>query len=503
VNLLNNYYSDVEGVLFDKSKTKLIQYPEGKAGNFIIPDGVTRIAYCAFGPGRRTSVIVPSSVTYVEDWAFRNTLMDFFFKGDAPSLGGPSSFYIADAQIYHDPGARGWSNSYSLWDPSTGAGYSISENAITVTAWAYSGAVTVPDTINKLSVTTISGYAFSDCTSLTSLTVGNSVTSIGDQAFSNCSGMTNVALGTSITNIGNYAFSGCIGLTTIYIPRSVTTIGIMALHFCTNLTVITVDALNPAYSSLDGLLFDKDRTELIQCPGGRSGSVTIPASVNRIEGDAFAHCSRLATIEVDALNPVFVSVGGVLFDKAQTALIQYPGGGSEIYTVPNGVTRIESGAFIGCSGLRNVTIPKSVVSIGSAAFSECSSLMEAYFEGNAPSVEWFVFDDWSSKPSSVTVYYLPGTTDWGTTFGGRPTAPWVRPYPVVLTTVPNFGIQTNLFGFIISWATNISVVVEACTNLANPVWYPLSTKTLTNGSAYFSDPQWTNYTRRYYRLRSP
>ena len=60
-----------------------------------------------------------------------------------------------------------------------------------------------------------------------------------------------------------------------------------------------------------------------------------------------------------------------------------------------------------------------------------------------------------------------------------------------------------MFGFIISWATNVPVVVEACTNLANPVWFPLQTNTLTGGSFYFSDSQWTNYPARFYRFRSP
>ena len=64
-------------------------------------------------------------------------------------------------------------------------------------------------------------------------------------------------------------------------------------------------------------------------------------------------------------------------------------------------------------------------------------------------------------------------------------------------------MRTNGFGFTISWATNIPVVVEASTNLANPIWSPLATNTLTSGSSYFSDPQWTNYPARFYRLRSP
>ncbi len=78
------------------------------------------------------------------------------------------------------------------------------------------------------------------------------------------------------------------------------------------------------------------------------------------------------------------------------------------------------------------------------------------------------------------------------------------PYPLILNNnSPSFGVQTNGFGFIISWATNIPVVVEACADLANPIWSPVGTNTLTGGSSYFSDPQWTNYSARFYRLRSP
>src|SRR5262249_35114705 len=102
----------------------------------------------------------------------------------------------------------------------------------------------------------------------------------------------------------------------------------------------------------------------------------------------------------------------------------------------------------------------------------------------------------------ATVYYLPGTMGWGTTFGGLPTALWSLPYPVVLENGPYFGVQTNGFGFVISWATNLSVVVEASTNLANPAWIPVGTNSLSNGSSYFSDPNWTKYPSRFYRLRA-
>ncbi len=67
----------------------------------------------------------------------------------------------------------------------------------------------------------------------------------------------------------------------------------------------------------------------------------------------------------------------------------------------------------------------------------------------------------------------------------------------------SFGVRSNRFGFNINWASGMVVVVEACTNLANSTWSPVQTNTLTGGSCYFSDPQWTNYRSRFYRLRSP
>jgi hypothetical protein len=106
---------------------------------------------------------------------------------------------------------------------------------------------------------------------------------------------------------------------------------------------------------------------------------------------------------------------------------------------------------------------------------------------------------WDFNP---TAYYLPGTTGWDTTFYCLATAPWFLPNPLILSS-PDFGVRANGFGFIISWATNTSVVVEACTDLANPIWFPVSRNTLTDGWSYFSDPQWRNYTRRFYRVRSP
>jgi hypothetical protein len=142
-------------------------------------------------------------------------------------------------------------------------------------------------------------------------------------------------------------------------------------------------------------------------------------------------------------------------------------------------------------------VPGSVTSIGNQAFLECGRLEGVYFQGNAPTVGLDVF----SYNIKTTVYYLPGTAGWEPTFGGRPTMLWVLPNPVILTMPPGFGVETDRFGFIISWATNASVVVEASPDLANPAWSLVSTNTLNAGSSYFNDAEWRNHSQRLYRVR--
>jgi len=164
-------------------------------------------------------------------------------------------------------------------------------------------------------------------------------------------------------------------------------------------------------------------------------------------------------------------------------------------TIPNSVTNIGDYAFYECSGLASVRIGNRVTSIGDSAFRNSSSLTGVYFTGNAlTDLGCCVFDG----ASNVTVYYRAGTVGWGLTFAGRP-AVAVSWGPVI----SNFGVRANGFGFRIMATEDIPIVVEGCTDLAGGAWVPLQSASLTNGFFDFSDPGWTNYAARFYRIRSP
>ena len=214
------------------------------------------------------------------------------------------------------------------------------------------GAITIPSEIDGKPVTRIGGDAFRDCTGLTSITIPNSVTSIGGEAFRGCTGLTSITIPNSVTSIGTWAFNGCTGLTSITIPNSVTSIGVGAFEGCTGLT-----------------------------------SITIPNSVTSISNWAFDRCTGLTSINVASENNYYSSNNGVLFNKKKTELIRYPEGKSQTsYTIPNSVTSIGYGAFYGCTGLTSITIPDSVTSIGSNAFEYCTGLTSITIPNSVTSI---------------------------------------------------------------------------------------------------------------------
>ena len=197
-------------------------------------------------------------------------------------------------------------------------------------------------------VTSISWYAFYNCRSLTSVTIPNSVTSIGEYAFYDCTSLTSVTIPDSVTRIGAWAFESCTSLTSVTIPDSVTRIGSYAFRDCASLTGIWVAEGNSHYSSdVSGVLFNKDKTTLVQCPG------------------AFA-----------------------------------------AYTIPNSVTIIGDSAFFYCTSLTSVTIPDSVTIIEGGAFSDCDNLTDVYYTGTEIAWNKIKISDYNDALKNATIHYF-------------------------------------------------------------------------------------------------
>jgi hypothetical protein len=453
VDPINTFYSSVDGVLFNKRQTTLIECPGGKLGSYTVPDSVTNIGSGALADCRSlTSVTIPNSVTSIGDYAFQlctsltsvavpnsvinmgkgtfyvctsltnvtipnnlTSIGDFAFSGTAlvtvtvpnsvTSIGRFAFYYCTGLTNVTIP-----SRVTSIGDYAFSACASLS--AITVAALnsfyssidgilfnnsrtklicfpgGKAGSYIIPST-----ATSIGRNAFDGCTFLTGVTIPNSVTSIGDNAFVGCGSLTNVTLPNSVTSIGDGAFESCSSLTSVTFPNKLTRIANWAFSYCSDLNSVTVP--NSVTSIGDGAFYNCN--SLI--------SVIIPSSVTNIGVQAFGFCTNLTAISVDAANACYSGVDGVLFNKSQTTLLQFPGGKFGNYVIPNSVTSIANWAFEGCTNLTSV-----------------------YFQGSTPGIGSSVFD----SDNNATVYYLPGTTGWGPTFGGRPTALW--PPPTIQTS---------------------------------------------------------------------
>lgn len=232
------------------------------------------------------------------------------------------------------------------------------DNTVTITGCETSatGALLIPETIQGYPVTSIGNYSFRFCRDLTNVNIPDSIVYIGNAAFKHCSGLTEFAIPNNVEYIGESAFLGCNELISVTIPDSVIFIGIIPFSSCNKLTAIHVGINNTHYSSIDGVLYDKAQATIIQYPTAKSGAYTLPVSVTSIGEYAFYGCSGLISV-----------------------------------TIPDDVISIGSHAFARCSGLKNVTIPNSVTSMGVAALGYCSELTSVTLGDGITSIEESTF----------------------------------------------------------------------------------------------------------------
>lgn len=261
-----------------------------------------------------------------------------------------------------------------------------SENTVTLTDHdaVLSGMVNIPATVtyegNDYSVTNIGWEAFNGCTAITQIIIPESVTSIEPCAFENCKALTQVNIPDGVTRIRTKTFSACEALIQITIPESIRSIEYYAFEACTSLT-----------------------------------QVHIPKNVTSIGDGAFSYCSALTQINVDIANTAYCSENGVLFDKNKTTLLQYPAGKNEtIYNMPNNVKSIGNYAFTQCTTLTQVSIPNSVTKIGKWAFCQCNSLTQINIPSSVTSIGEWAFSFCNSLTQMTVLATVPPTINYST-----------------------------------------------------------------------------------------
>lgn len=224
------------------------------------------------------------------------------------------------------------------------------------------------------SVTSIGMGAFEYCSGLTSITLPTNLSKIESWAFYNCSGLSSFNLPTGLKSISDYAFHSCYGLTSILLPKNLSSIGGAAFISCTNLAEYIVDLENPNYSSLNGVLFNKDKTKLISYPCGKTGGYITPSTVYTIGNSSFSSCIRLTSISMSGSNSLTKIESSAFANCVNVSSI----------LLPSSLDTIAEFAFQECYSLKTITIPSSVRNIESSSFYYCSSLTDYIVDNNNP-----------------------------------------------------------------------------------------------------------------------
>lgn len=330
-----------------------------------LPSTTVSIGYLAFYYAWNLSATlsIPASVKSISDYAFYG----------CSSL---SNFAVANAN--------------TRYSSVNGVLFNKAQDTLFIFPQAKSGNYSVPST-----VTHIAKSAFENCWNLTGVTFPTSLRSIGSYAFSYCSGIIgSLTLPASLQKIEDGAFYGCYNLTeTVTIPANLTDIGSYCFLESNNIKSFVINSSNTKYASSNDVMYSKNMDTLFICPGGKTGSFTIPNSVKLIGSYAFYKCSKISgTMNIPALvdyigyyaffgcsmitdymvnasNLYFSSTDGVLLSKNNDRLLAYPVQKSGAYTLPSMLKEIDPGAFAYCEYLSGcINIPSEVKFIGEYAF---------------------------------------------------------------------------------------------------------------------------------------
>lgn len=457
--------------------------------SIILPTNIKTIGESAFYDHAAAVIRIPASVTTIGYGAFspsyNNTCTIFFCEAPSKPDGWTEDWagYNDECPIIWDCNNNNIADDGNIYVEQAGVVYKIEESSASVVCCERSqktiviadtimvGDTTYPvinfsenfslsynNTVEILSIgnniTTINASIFSHCEALTSVTIGESVESIGSNAFEYCTLLENLEFSNGLKSISSSAFTGCNSLKIIEIPSSVTSIGTNAFRLCASLTDIFVDDNNTNYCSIDGVLYDKDVTTLIQYPMGKMNpafevpnsvtsissnafdrcksitSLTLPESITSMGSNAFydckalSHVNYLGTLEqwcniefASSANPLSygatLSIQGELITNlvipdTVTTLKSYAfyGGAFNSIVIGDSVTTIGRSAFDSCAVTKTLTLGKNVKTLNSYVFYGCTGLEELNYKAtalNALSSNNYVFSDAGFKSAGITL----------------------------------------------------------------------------------------------------
>lgn len=307
----NPVYFSEDGILYDKLKTTLIRYPNGRANTaFTIPNSIKTIGEGAFFYSKHlTSVTIPKGVTKIDNLAFTESALTSVIIPDSVTTIGDGVFKCCASLTNVD-----------LPDSIT----SIGSEAFL--GCEYLTAVRIPNGVTNLS------HTFCNCYRLVNVTLPDRLTNLGEETFYGCYNLKDITWPSNLNSIGTSAFAFCSSLTNVEIPNSVTTIGIAAFSYCSNLATLT---LSNKLASIGGWAFTDCRSLT---------SFTFPNTITEISESLFQGCTSLVNVSIP--NSV-TYIRQYAFSSCSSL---------KAITIPRSVTRIGDYAFSSCSSLSEVTI---------------------------------------------------------------------------------------------------------------------------------------------------
>ena len=360
--------------------------------NITLPESLERIGEGAFANSGLASIYIPQNVNAIGSSAFANTYISGFSVHP-----DNATFAEIDGVLFEK------TSKTLLCYPSEKEDtyYEVPNGILTIGADAFADndwleEIVIPDTVTK-----IGPRAFEYCYALSNVTMSQNLTSIGENAFYNCYDLTSIELPASLEEIGDYAFSST-GLTYVWIPSGVKTISDGAFSYCADLTQVSmeegIETIGPdAFSECSSLTTVSLPASLKTLGRGVfSGnsamtSVTIPAGVEEIQGP-IASYSGIGAIRVSPDSATYAEIDGVLFDKVNKVLVEYPMMKTgETYAVPEGIIGIGDNAFGNNETLTSVTLPSTLKSIGASAFYE-ASITEITIPGSVEKIGDYAFE---------------------------------------------------------------------------------------------------------------